>query len=199
MSPRHGFRASGSRIGRLQRDLREKVNEMIAEAKPAAEIVAHIHERGHTEITPSNVESWRESGYLDYLDRIERLNQIRLRGEASLEMVKTLSDHGRMPISEANDLRLASLIADALDQYTPEMMAESLAENPKHFFSLTTAIRGQTAERSRRAKLDLDVQKFLEAVKTRKEKLQTSLREASRNGGITPETLAQIEEHLNLL
>jgi hypothetical protein len=192
-------RAANSRIGRLSRELRELVNRMLGEARPAAEIVARLHDLGRTELTEGNVESWRESGYLDHLDQLERMHQIRLRSEASLEMVKAVTQDGRMPISEANDLLLASLVAQTLESFDPDSLREALAEDPKKFFNLASTVIGQAAERAKREKLELQFAKFRDQVDERRRRLEASLQEASRTGGITAETLEKIQEQLKLL
>ena len=192
-------RAANSRIGRLSSELRELVNRMLGEARPAAAIVARLHDLGRTELTDGNVESWRESGYLDHLDQLERMHQIRLRSEASLEMVKAVTQDGRMPISEANDLLLASLVAQTLESFDPDSLREALAEDPKKFFNLASTVIGQAAERAKREKLELQFAKFRDQVDERRRRLEASLQEASRTGGITAETLERIQEQLKLL
>ena len=193
------MRAAGSRIGRLPREIRTRVNQWIADAVPAAEIVARLHREGRPDITAVNVENWRDSGYLDYLDQVERLNQIRLRSEASVEMVKAIAERGRVPITEANDILLASLISEALETFDVGMLREALAESPKRFFNLASAVTAQAAERVKREKLELEFDKFKEALESRRQKIEASLKEASRDGGLTPETLAKIQEELRLL
>jgi len=192
-------RAAGSRIGRLPRETRASVNQWIADAVPAAEIVARLHREGRAEITAVNVENWRQSGYLDFLDQVERLNQIRLRSEASVEMVKAIAERGKVPITEANDILLASLISQALESFDPDMLREAMAESPKRFFNLASAVTAQAAERVRREKLELEFDKFKEASEARRQKLEASLQQASRDGGITAETLAKIQQQLHLL
>lgn len=193
------MRAAGSKIGRLPRALRDGVNQRLAEAVPAAEIAAWLHAGGRAEIVEANVENWRQSGYLDYLDRVERLNQIRLRSEASVEMVQAIARHGKVPITEANDILLASLIHEALESYDPAALREALADDPKRFFNLAAAVGGQAAERCRREKLELELEKFRDAVAERRRKLEETLREAARSGGLSPETLAKIEAEMKLL
>ena len=193
------MRAAGSRVGRLPREVRTRVNQWIADAVPAAEIASRLGSEGRAEVTAANVESWRQSGYLDYLEQVERLNQIRLRSEASVEMVKVIAERGKVPITEANDILVASLISEALESFDVSMLREALAESPKRFFNLASAVTAQAAERVKRERLELEFDKFKEAVEGRRQKLETSLKEASRHGGITPETLAKIQEELRLL
>jgi len=192
-------RAAGSRIGRLPREVRAEVNQWIADALPAAEIVGRLHRQGRPDITAVNVENWRQSGYLDYLDQVERLNQIRLRSEASVEMVKAIAERGKVPITEANDILLASLIAQTLESFDVAMLREAMAESPKRFFNLASAVTAQAAERGKRERLELEFDKFKEANEARRQKLEASLKEASRDGGITAETLAKIQDQLRLL
>ena len=193
------YRGSGGRIGRLTSDLRTEVNRMIGEARPAAEIAAWLSQRGHPGVTENQIDAWRNSGYLDHLRHVERLDAIRLRSEASVEMVKAIARQGKIPIGEANDILLASLIAEALESFDPESLKEALAEDPKRFFSLASAVTGQAAERVRREKLELEFEKFRETLAERRRKIESSLQEAARTGGITPETLARIQEELQLL
>jgi hypothetical protein len=193
------YRAAGSKVGRLPRELRETVNQWIGEATPAAEIVARLQGAGRSEISAANIESWRESGYLDHLEQVERLNQIRLRSEASVEMVKAISRQGKVPITEANDILVASLIYQALESFDPEMLKEALMESPKRFFNLASAVSGQAGERARRERLELELEKFRQEAEARRAKLEASLKDAARHGGITAETLEKIQEQLKLL
>ncbi len=193
------MRAAGSKVGRLPRALRDGVNQRLAEAVPAAEIAAWLNAEGRPEIVEANVENWRQSGYLDYLDRVERLNQIRLRSEASVEMVQAIARQGKVPITEANDILLASVIHEALESFDPAMLRDALEENPRRFFNLAAAVGGQAAERCRREKLELELEKFRDAVAERRRKLEETLRAAARGGGLSPETLARLQAEMKLL
>ena len=192
-------RGSGGRIGRMTHDLREEVNRLIGEARPAAEIIAWLATRGHPGVTENQVDAWRNTGYLEHLAHVERLNAIRLRSEASVEMVKAIAHHGKIPIGEANDILLASLIAEALENFDPESLKEALAEDPKKFFNLASAVTAQAAERVRREKLELEFEKFRDAVAERRRRIESSLQEAARTGGISQDILARIQEELKLL
>jgi len=114
-------------------------------------------------------------------------------------MVKAIVERGKVPITEANDILLASLISEALETFDVGMLREALAESPKRFFNLASAVTAQAAERVKREKLELEFDKFKEALESRRQKIEASLKEASRDGGLTPETLAKIQEELRLL
>ena len=193
------YRGAGTKVGRLPKARRDEVNRLISEARPAADIAAWLTQQGHPGFTPANIDVWRESGYLDHLAHAERLDAIRLRSEASLEMVKTLSRHGQIPIGEANDILLASLISEALETFDPDNLKQALAEDPKRFFHLASAVTGQAAERVRREKLQLELEKYRDAVTERRRRIETTLHDAARTGGIAPETLQRIQEELQLL
>jgi hypothetical protein len=93
-----------------------------------------------------------------------------------------------------------------LKEHDPTLTPEVLHQTGQHFFS-GLAMRTEDAEiwnitrqiELKKARLDLDLQRFHDQVRERRAKLKHDLQAAKTGAGINPETIKQIEHELNLM
>ncbi|MFN7141291.1 MAG: hypothetical protein ACK4UN_18345, partial [Limisphaerales bacterium] len=150
-------------------------------------------------INEQNLTNWKDGGHQDWLRTQERIEEIAARKEAALDMVRELKQGGEIHITEANELILASQINEALSDFDPQILKELMAEKPGEFFKLAQAVTSQTNERTKREKVELDFRKYQDVVEERKKKILEVTQAAKSKGGLTADTLRQIEEQANLL
>ena len=187
------------KVARLPIDLKIEVNKQLRDGITYGDIIQFLEGKGHTGFNDENISAWYKGGHQDWLKNQERIEQLTARRDAALELVRDLKQGGEVHITEANELILASQINEALSDFDPAIIRELLAEKPEKFFQLAQAVTSQTNERTKREKLELDYKKYRDTVEEQKRKIQESLNVAKSKGGLTKETLKQIEEAAALL
>ena len=148
-----------------------------------------------------NISAWQSGGHQDWLRAQRRTDEIKARSEASLAMVTALREQGdgTLHITEANELILASQINEALSEFEPDSLKQLLRDKPAKFFDLANSIASQSNERIKREKLELEFRKYRDLVEETKAKLLAATSAAKHEGGLSAETLREIEEAAALL
>jgi len=192
--------ARTGKIARLRKEHRDKVNEMLrdnASSDRVIKFVLTLKDAGERDANgdsiqipnDQNITNWREGGFQDWLKEQERLQDMRAKREFALEIVK--ANEGSM-IHEAGLQIAATQIYELLQDFDVKTLKEKLAGDPENYARIVNAI----------AKLNdvgLKFERYREEVSRRKENIARELNRAKTKGGITPETLEQIEAELKLL
>jgi len=192
--------ARTGKIARLRKEHRDKLNEMLrdnASSDRVIKFVLTLKDAGERDANgdsiqipnDQNITNWREGGFQDWLKEQERLQDMRAKREFALEIVK--ANEGSM-IHEAGLQIAATQIYELLQDFDVKTLKEKLAGDPENYARIVNAI----------AKLNdvgLKFERYREEVSRRKENIARELNRAKTKGGITPETLEQIEAELKLL
>lgn len=192
--------ARTGKIARLPRTLRDAVNFALrdgASANRVIEMIAHAKANGatngdQTEIeipNDQNITNWRDGGYAEWCKEQERLDDMRIKREFALDVVKQ-NEGGK--IHEAGLNLAASQIFEVLQDFDIAALKERLAEDPENFIGVVRALSGITKEAR-------EFEKYREFVAEQKRKIEAALGLAKGKGGLTPETLQQIEEAAGML
>jgi hypothetical protein len=187
------------KIARLPHDLRLMVNTMLSDNKPAAEIITELAEQHVEGINEVNIHNWFVGGYQDWMRDQERISELSARRDAAMEMVNALKRDGTMTLADANDAILAGMVNEALEKFDVASLVDLMHEEPKQFLQFANVINSQSNEQRKREKVELEYKKYRDQVEAAKEKILAVTTAAKSKGGITPETLRDIEEQANLL
>lgn len=204
------YRSVSGKIASLPPAIREQINRRLqagdtqasiiewANAQP--EVVATLAEKFEGEpISPKNMCLWTARNFREWETTIARGAQIRARSEMALEMVRELARDGTTTITEANQTLVAAAINEVLVDYDPADLKRLVAEDPAQFLALARTASTQASVAAKLRETELKFSRYQDEVTARKREMEASLRNASANGGITPETLEAIQRQLNLL
>jgi hypothetical protein len=184
------------KIACLPHDLRSEVNQWMLDGVSYSEILGRLAGRGIHSITISCLSRWYHGGFEEWRLRNEKLERLSSRSNAAIEMVRQAGKEGTLSFSDANQLYLASMVNETLAEFDSKALQQTLDENPKQFFDLAKVITSQAAEMSRREKLDLEFQKYRDAVALAKAQIASA---AKQQNGLSEDTLKKIEEATKLL
>lgn len=191
---RHG------KIARLKHEHRTHVNEMLRDGASAARVIAFVQklaDAGERDangdpiepLNDQNVTNWREGGFREWLKEQERLADMRHKREFALEIVR---QNEGSKLQEATLHLAASQLYEALTDFDISGLKELLADKPENYTQVVNAL-------AKLSKGALDVEKFKDNVRQRKEAIEGALKQAKQSGGLTKETIATIEQELKLL
>ena len=190
MNPREEFfNQRTGKIARLDFALRHTVNAMIRDNRPYAEIMQFLGEKGITGINDQNLTNWKQGGHQDWLRQQDRLADMERKREFAFEIAK---ENEGSKIHEAGLNLAASQIFEMLQDFDPAVMKEMLAEDPENYSKIVTAL-------ARISKEALGFERFKQLVSEQKHKIEQALNLAKSKGGLTPDTLKQIEEAAGML
>lgn len=192
--------ARTGKIARLPKTLRDAVNMALQDGATANAVIKIIEgAKGHgatngdgSEIeipNDQNITNWREGGFADWEKENKRLDDMRMKREFALRVVQE-NEGGK--IHEAGLSLAASQIFELLQDFDISAMKEKLAENPEEFSKIVSAL-------ARISKEALGFEKYRELVAEQKRKINEALNTAKSKGGITPDTLATIEQAAAML
>lgn len=192
--------ARTGKIARLPKNLRDAVNLALqdgASAQAVIQIITHAKENGATngdgteiEIpNDQNVTNWRDGGYADWLKENERLNDMRAKREFALRIVQ---DNEGGKIHEAGLNLAASQIFELLQDFDVSELKEKLSADPENYSKVVSAL-------ARISKEALGFEKYRQIVAEQKRKIEDALNLAKTKGGLTPDTLQQIEQAAAML
>lgn len=131
------------KIGRMSEALREQINRMLRDNRPADEIIAFCDANGFPGVSPQNVSNWKANGFAKWLRRQERLDGMRDRREFAMELAQQAREGGVDGIGMASDAASAMVvdqIAEALEEFDPGDLKTLIADKPAHFFDLVNAL-----------------------------------------------------------
>src|SRR5882762_1936220 len=172
-----GNRIRRGRVARLPNDIRNLVNSMLNDGASYSTIVRRLTELGHHGFTIFSICRWRKGGYEDWLAAQEKFDLEKLRAESTAEALKEFKDPSAF--QDASE-RLAALntfrALRELDSRSPEELL-----NDPSFFRLVGISNRQTAERTRRERLEarkeLTEAEFIDQLVANPEKLARVLAE----------------------
>ena len=175
------------------------VNQWLRDGVPYSEIITRLAAAGHADLNDQNITNWYQGGFQDWLREQARIDTLRARSEAALEMVREVKRDGTLTLVDANEMTLAGLISETLEDFDAGTLKTLMADDPKQFFNLAMTVTKQSNEQRKRELVELDYQKYRDQVAEAKAKIDAVTNAARSKGGLTPEALQQIEEAAALL
>ena len=195
-------RARNGKIARLPFVLREEINRRMRDNTPRRDIIAWLHQdhadalkaAGIATVPPRSLSSWRIGGHKDWLRQQERLEEMKARREFAFEIAQQ-SDGAFQTASLAMS---ASQVYEALLDFDVGKLKARLTEKPELHSILVEAVAKLSRTGVGERKLQLELAKYQDKVAEQKRKIEEQLSKA-KAGGLKRETIAKIEEALNLL
>jgi hypothetical protein len=140
------------KIAGLPKDHRDTVNKLLLDGSTYVVVIARMAELGIS-LNPENVSNWYQTGFQDYLNRLEHLDFQRAKYEAATDLMLNM-DVSKIP--EAGLQTAAAQIYDLLDRFTPADIAGSLADEPDRYIRMVNSLSRLTREA-------LSIQKYSDA------------------------------------
>lgn len=183
------------KVARLPKPVRDAVNLMLLNGATLQAVCDWLATEGQGEFSPENISNWRQGGHQHWLNGQERFEHLKLKAEARKAMRDQLAAEG-LDITDSNTARLMEIADEVLDEFDPQALKELAATEPAKVFQLLSGVTASaSAGKVKLAELELKVRRYEDAAREAKDKLNT----LKAKGGLTPETLAQIEEAVGLL
>ena len=176
------------KIARAPYEVRTRVNELLRDGAKYSVIIKFLETKDIFGIAEQNVTNWQQGGYQDWLKEQERLATMQAKREFALRVVR---ENEGSTIHEAGLQFAASQIFELLEDIDVAEMKTKLANDPENFSKIVSAL-------ARISKEALGFEKFKQVVAEQKRKIEAALSSAKK-GGLTPETLATIEQAAAML
>ena len=127
-----------------------------------------------------------------------RVQWIRERSLAAQKLAREIKKRDMDALAGVNEFLLACALNDVLKDFDPQSLKGSIDEKVELFFKLASAVSAQVSDRQSAQKVELDFQKYRDAVKAQKQKIKDAVTQAE-SGGVSAEVLARIEAAASLL
>jgi hypothetical protein len=200
------------KIASLPQALRDEVNRRLADGKTARSLVswlndlpevqAVLQERFNSEpVSDSNLSEWRLGGYQDWLDRRDKNDLLR---EVCAQSAEIAASSPAAPTPAATLIASAKLfqaLQDCDAVADPDRFRRLLL-SLAHLSTAEEAARHHQVAQERLRQTDRKLQfeeRRVKALEARLAAARHLLDPAENKGGITPETLARIQEALRIL
>ena len=188
------------KIARLPKTLRDAVNTALRDGATAAAVIKLVSAAAANGTTngdgsaieipnEQNITNWRDGGYQDWLKEQERLDDMRAKREFALRVVQ---ENEGSKIHEAGLNLAASQIFELLQDFDVSTLKAQLADDPENYSKVVSAL-------ARISKEALGFEKYRQLVAEQKRKIEDALNTAKAKGGLTPDTLATIEQAAAML
>lgn len=116
------------------------------------------------------------------------------RTRAALDWSRELQSKHNIDVHTANDLLYALQFNQLLEAINFDTIKEKVEESPKEFLEVARTMNEQSSERTKRLKVEHELEIYREEVAERKRKLQETIAAGKTGGGISPEVIQEIEE-----
>jgi hypothetical protein len=175
-------------VGRLTHELREEVCRMLWDGVTYREIVAAMGAKG-IKLSMDSLTTWLKGGYQDWLVAQERGSQ----GERMMaSALKVLKERQGTLIQEAGLQLAAEQIYQVLADFDPTVLKKGLNGNGEGYARLVQVMARLGGE-------SLKFEKYRAEVAKSKAILEKELNAAKEAGGLTPESIAKMQQALNLM
>lgn len=182
-----GDRRTG-KVARLTKEWRDVVCLMLRDGAEYKAIIHELEEHGFPGVSAQNLTNWKDGGYQDWLREQGRLDDMRMKREFAMQVVK---ENEGSKIHEAAQQIAASQIYEVLTDLDPASISEKLKGNPEQYARLINALAKLSDE-------GLKYQRYKDEVAKHKAEIEKQL-QAGQGGGLTKEAIAVIQKELNLL
>ena len=129
-------RRRNGKVARLPQDVRERLNSLIRDGLPYADIIAQLGDAGKT-LTYHNLVRWRKGGYREWEQRQEHLDALRAKQQLALDALRE-KDAAKLheAVLQITATQLCQLMADL----NPATLRKHLEADPHNFVRLLTLL-----------------------------------------------------------
>ena len=120
-------RRQRSKVFRLPKQVKDKINAMLDDGVPYADIISALGEDG-TGLNEQNISTWKDGGYLDWLRQRERVESFQTKCESALDFIK--ADPGATLHGAARNLAAVQL-SEVIDDFSVRDLLDVLHEKPE--------------------------------------------------------------------
>lgn len=183
------------KIAQLPYETRNRVNLALRDGLTYSAVVSMLEQLGHQGITEKNVENWAKPdesgscGYQDWLKEQDRLADIESKRNFALEIVRANAGND---IHEAGLQLMAAHLYEVATDFDVNALKSRLADKPELFAQVTRGMCDLS-------KAGLELAKYREHVVETKRALAELASKRDQAGGLSPDTVARIEQELRLL
>lgn len=177
------------KIARLSFELRTRVNEMLRDGAKYSAVIKFLESKDVFGLNDQNITNWVNGGYQDWLKEQSRLDDMKAKREFAMQIVR---ENEGSKLHEATLHLAQSQCYEALADFDISALKELLHEKPENYAAIVNSL-------AKLSKGALELQKYRELVEERKKKILELTEKAASKGGITPETLLEIEREAKLL
>jgi hypothetical protein len=165
-------------------------------------------------VSEQNLSNWRLGGFVDWQRQREAVTQTRERSAYAVQLARASGGNlteGAAAIAAGQLLDIMEMLPrfDVNEAMDPEKMALA-AEAFKDFSTSIATLRSGDHDKERirqrdeitalmKSRFEQQLTEYRDKVAERKRQLETELGAAKNSGGLTPESLARIEEAVKLL
>jgi signal transduction histidine kinase len=178
---------SNGKVAHLSHELRNKINRLVRDGFTYKKILAELGEPVK-HISPRNLSNWRKIGYQRWLEEEARIERIGGMADLALRIAK--ENEGTV-IHWAGLQTAAAQILELLSDFDAKSLKATLDGDTQNYARLTHVL-------ARLSEAALKYDRYRAEIAEKKEKLQQMLREA-KEGGMAPESIANLEDALNLM
>jgi hypothetical protein len=184
------------KIAQLPKPLRDEINRLIEENVSSTKIIALLAQRGYPGVTRRNLTSWIQgsakgkgsSGYNDWCQEQQALEDLHARLEFALELTRQNSDHPD-DIHDAARLLAASQLAEVVSDFDVQQLKQALSARPESYALVVNALTKLSRD-------NLEYERYRYKVAEEKRKIQAELTKTG-DAGLSPETIQKIQQALN--
>ena len=142
------------KIARLPFGARTEVNKRLRDGQTYDAIAQWLAAEGFGEFNAENLSNWKDGGHQDWLREQERLDEMQLRRDSALELVRR---NEGSEIHEASLHLAAAQLYEVLDEFDPRVLKDLLAEKPENYSAVVNSL-------GKLSKHALDYRKYKTAV-----------------------------------
>jgi hypothetical protein len=190
------------KIARYPREQRDEICRMIRDGAPYVGIIKRCEQMraegllqaGTSEPvevpTEVNLSNFKSSPlFRQWTRHTERIERDRAKKQFTAEYAK---EHGGSEFVSGKLLEVQSDLFEVMDNFDFEVVGEHLALKPEEMPAFLNAM-ARLSERT------LGFDKYRDQVRAAREAIEGTLQRAKQAGGLTPQTIEEIEHNLNLL
>lgn len=119
---------------------------------------------------------------------------LKTRTRAAIEWSRELQAKDNIDVHTANDLLYALQLNQFLEAIAFDNIKQKIEGSPKDFFEVLQKMIDQQSERTKRFKVEQELEVYRDQVAEQKRKLQETIAAGKTERGIDPEVIQQIEE-----
>ncbi len=186
-SPKYVTSRRRSKIGRLPKPVRDKLNFMMLDGLPYHEILQTLGDDAKA-ITENNLTRWSNTGYKDWLHHFQRLEEVRVQQEVAMDMA---CPDGGSKIHEATLQLAATKLAEMVRNLDCSDFKDLLRDDPAKLTPFLTALATISNAELRCERHRLELEERLAALR------QSTAPQSAP--GLKPQTRHKLEKELNLM